>query len=44
MQVGLRSTILTKVQLRILLVGGGINDVCRVIYSMYVARNRQREI
>jgi hypothetical protein len=36
-------TILTKVQLRIL-VGGGIDDVCRVIYGMDIARNCQRGI
>jgi ABC-type cobalamin transport system permease subunit len=42
-QVGLRPTILREVQLRIF-VGGGIDDVCCVIYGMDIARNRQREI
>ncbi len=36
-------TIVTNAQLHIL-VGGGIDDVCPVIYGMYIARNCQRGI
>ena len=41
--MGLRSTILIKVQLRIL-VDGDIDDAYCVIYAMDIACNRQREI